>query len=328
MNEVMNTNCCKCLNFRLSVAGCCLLLLLCAACGSEDGFRRAKGHLQSPLVVNTLYTMSGNAATRAAVAQDLPAGVEIGFYMKNSVQYSGINNVVSVYDAASKWWMPKGDTIWLYAVPADVAVYYPYKASQGTSNTFKLSASLRTGDSKDIWSTRFQANAGIGRQVRTLHQIYSRLTVTFVKDVDAEYTGPGKLSNLSLACKNLYKTGTFNLQDSIYGDYGGGTGFTPGTNLTVTGFNPAASDAARVDLLLVPYYGLEEDITITATVDTKEMKVVVPRTKLRSFDPGKQYKVTVKLKPSALVVGSVKTTDWEPQTAFDSDANLDLEDKI
>lgn len=322
----MNKSYRKYFNHRLSVTGCCLLLLfLWTACGSEDDFSIGKkDHLRSPLIVNTLYTLTGSNATRAAVAEDLPGGTPIGFYMKlNKFYPDGLTNVVSVYDNTQGWWMPKGDTIWIDEVPADVAVYYPYKAAQGTSNLFNLATSLRADDSKDIWSTRFLADAATARQARILYQIYSRLTLTFVKDGDdAEYTGPGKLSNLSLACANLYKTGTFNLQDSIY-SYGGETGFTTTTNLTVTGSDPAADDAVRIDMLLVPYYGLTGDITLTATVDTKPMKVVIPRTKLPSFIPGKQYKVTIKLMPAALVVSSIKTTNWEPQTAFDSDANLE-----
>ena len=66
------------------------------------------------------------------------------------------------------------------------------------------------------------------------------------------------------------------------------------------------------------------NITLTATVDTKEMKITIPKAKLgNTLAAGKQYNITVKLKPTALVLGSIQTTDWDSQTPFNGDAEME-----
>lgn len=326
--------------FRLPAAGCCLVLLcLCAACEQEDTAAVAPvPEAKCPLTVSGLYTTKADAAmpdaamlsgvTRAATAEALPTSAVIGFYLKAAAG-SGVDDLVnkqSKYDATNNWWMPVGDTIWLSKATHQAAVYYPYKATYATK-LLPLTRSLRTDDTADLWSTRFKANGKTENTGLTLTQIYSRLTLTFVKHADADYTGPAKLTALTLSGPQLYASGTFDVLDSVYAYTGSPTPFTrTGDSQTVTGTDPTATGAVRYDLLMLPHATLTGDITVTATVDGKPMKITLPKEKLSGkLAPGKQYKATIRLKPKALMVSSISITDWETAATLNDDARLDEE---
>lgn len=334
--------------FRLPVAGCCLALLcLCAACEQEDTVAVAVvPEAKCPLTVSGLYTTKADAAmpdaaasatastsgiTRAATAEALPASAVIGFHLKAAAGsgVSDLANKQSKYDAANNWWMPTGDTIWLAKETHQAAVYYPYKASY-TTKLLPLAWSLRSDDTADLWSTRFKANGKTENTGLTLTQIYSRLTLTFVKHADADYTGPAKLTALTLSGPQLYAVGTFDVLDSVYAYTGSPSAFTPsGINETVTGTDPTAAGVARIDLLLLPHAALTAGITVTATVDGKAMAVTLPKEKLSGkLAPGKQYKATIRLKPKALMVSSISITDWETAATLNDDVRLDEETPV
>lgn len=323
--------------FRLSAAGCCFVLLcLCAACEQEDTAAVAPvPEAKCPLTVSGLYTTKADAAmpeaamlsgvTRAATAEALPASAVIGFYLEAATG-SGVDDLAnkqSKYDATNNWWMPVGDTIWLSKATHKAAVYYPYKPAY-TAKLLPLTRSLRTDDTADLWSIRFKANGKTENTGLTLTQIYSRLTLTFVKHADADYTGPAKLTALTVSSPQLYAAGTFDVLDSVYAYTGSPTPFTlTGENKTVTGTDPTAAGAVRYDLLLLPHATLTGDVTVTATVDGKPMKVTLPKAKLSgTLAPGKQYKATIRLKPKALMVSSISITDWQVAQTVNADGNL------
>lgn len=314
--------------FRLPVIGCCFALLcFWAGCVQEDAFTVAKNpDLRCPLSVSNLRTAVAAGLTRAAGSDAIPAGEQIGFYLKTDgdLYTTALTNKVSIYDNVNSLWMPQGDTIWLYGVSADVAIYYPYKSGVST-NLLPLTRALRTDDTKDLWSIRFGANGGTATSSLILIQVYSRLTLTFVQDPDAPYTGTANMVGPTLTSPDLYPSGTFNVQDSTYAYSGTPSGFVPKSGtFSVKGTDPAATDAVVFDILLLPRATLTGDITVSTTVDGKAMKVVIPKEKLSgALAPGKQYKVTIVLKPKALMVSSIYTTDWELYKTFSSDANLD-----
>ena len=179
---------------------------------------------------------------------------------------------------------------------------------------------MRTDATKDLWSTHFEANSRTKDIKLTLTQLYSRLSLTFVKLADVEYTGTSALTQLKLTGAGIHDGATYHPQDGTY-TYGT-AGYTAAlTGITIEGTNPKADDATKVDLLLPPCQTLTEDLTITATVDTKEMEIIIPKAKLAStLAAGKQYNLLVKLKPMALVLGDIKTTDWDSRTAWNEEA--------
>lgn len=313
-----------------------LLAALLGGCVQENDYPDIDaGALRRPLGIaslwapaNTSHTRAATVTSRAATITPLPTDGEVGFFVQAATpDYAGVNNRKGVYVAGESLWLPAtgagaNDSIWLTGVTAKLAVYYPYDATQTTAGKLKLTSAVRADDTKDLWSTHFEANSRTKGIKLTLTQLYSRLSLTFVKLADAEYTGTSALTQLKLEGAGIHADATFNPLDSTY-TYGT-AGYTAAlTGVTIKGTNAAADDATKVDLLLPPYQPLTEDITLIATVDTKEMKITIPKAKLgNTLAAGKQYNVTIKLKPTALVLGSIKTTDWDSQTAWNDEATF------
>lgn len=305
-----------------------LALLLLAACSSQDsawgdGDETAD---RRPLAVASLQAPVSSPQTRVTTSP-LPADGEVGFFVLAGGSYAAVTNKKGVYKADEGLWLPT-DSIWLSRDAAKLALYYPYDASQTTAGKLNLPAMVRPADgSKDLSSARFQADSHTKDISLTLTQLYTRLSVTFVKIADAEYTGTSSLTALKLEGAGVYPTATYTFADGAY-TYGNTTGYTATLNpaVTITGVNAAAADATKVDLLLPPYQTLTQDLTFTVTVDTKEMKIVIPKAKLNNtLTAGKQYNITVKLKPTALVLdeNSIKITEWDSRTAFNEEAKME-----
>lgn len=311
----------------LNVYAASLALWLLASCSSQDsvwGGSDDEGP-RRPLAVASLQAPVSSPLTRVTTSP-LPADGEVGFFvLADAPHYAATNNKKGVYKESESLWVPT-DSIWLSRTAAKLALYYPYDAAQTAAGKLNLTASVRPADgSKDLSSARFEADSHTKNISLTLTQLYSRLSVTFVKIADAEYTGTSDLTALKLEGAGIYPTATYAFADGAYA-YAATTGYTATLSpaVTIKGTNAAAADATKVDLLLPPYPTLTEDIALTATVDTKEMKIIIPKAKLgNALEAGKQYNITVKLKPTALVLGSVKTTDWDSQTAFDEEAKME-----
>ena len=309
------------------VLGLPLFMALFTGCSQADEYQGITddGAEKRLLGVTLLATPATTPQTRAATVTALPTDSEVGFFLQAAApDYAAVNNTKGVYKADESLWLPT-DSIWLTRATAKLGVYYPYNAAQTTAGKLNLKAAVRTYDTKDLWSTRFEANNKTKDIRLTLTQLYSRLSVTFVKMADTEYTGTAALTQLKLEGAGIYDGATFAVIDSTYA-YGGTTGYTATLNpaVTIKGTNAAADDATKVDLLLPPYGTLTGNITLTATVDTKEMKITIPKAKLgNTLAAGKQYNITVKLKPTALVLGSIQTTDWDSQTPFNGDAEME-----
>lgn len=311
--------------------GWALLLALLCGCSHESditGSHSASDAERRPLGIAALSALADAVPTRAADAPHtcaaaitpLPIDGKVGFFVQASgTDYAAVSNRQGSYVADESLWLPT-DSIWLTGVKTNIAVYYPYDAAQITAGALKLTSAVRTDATKDLWSTHFEANNRTKDIRLTLTQVYSCLSITFVKVADAEYTGTSALTQLKLTGAGIYDGATYHLLDGTY-TYGT-AGYTASlTDITIKGTDPDATDATKVDLLLPPYKTLTEDLTIIATVDTKEMKIIIPKAKLAStLAAGKQYNLLVKLKPMALVLGDIKTTDWDSQTAWNEEA--------
>lgn len=319
--------------------GWALLLALLCGCSHESditGSHSASDAERRPLGIaalsaladavptrtaDALHTHTADAPhTRAAAITPLPIDSEVGFFVQASgTDYAAVSNRQGSYVADEALWLPT-DSIWLTGVKTNIAVYYPYDNAQTTAGALKLTSAVRTDASKDLWSTHFEANNRTKDIKLTLTQLYSRLSITFVKLADTEYTGTSELKQLKLEGAGIYDEATYHPLDGTY-TYGTAGYIATLTDITIKGTDPKATDATKVDLLLPPYKTLAEDLTIIATVDTKEMKIIIPKAKLaNTLAAGKQYNLLVKLKPMALVLGDIKTTDWDSQTAWNEEA--------
>ena len=292
----------------------CLNLLL-AGCTGQD-LLQGDGDDLRPLGVASLATPVGNtgavyASTRAGGIIGLPATSEIGFFMaeNTAARYEAVDNRRGTYNTATHVWQPDTE-IWMNNMAASLAVYYPYDASQTTAGVLNLSAGPRigaAGKERELWCTAFKADSRTEDINLVLKQLYSRLTVTFVKSAGKPYTGTAKLTGVKLA--GVYASATYHPTEKRYTP--AGTEVVTGTLSLIVG-EPAAANPVVTDLLLIPVTALTGDITLTATIDGKEMTMKITPDKLaNTLAAGKQYTLTVVLLPTGLRLSSLQTTDWD-----------------
>ena len=296
----------------------CLTLLL-AGCTQQD-MLQGEAPALCPLNITSLATPTEDTATEDTDA-DVPtraAGItgilttsEIGFFMaeNTAAHYAAVSNRKGTYKGIPPTWKPDTD-IWLNNMEASLAVYYPYDATQPITGVLNLTAGLRAnadGKERDFWCAAFKANSRTEDINLVLKQLYSRLTVTFRKSDDKPYTGTAQLTKVKL--DGVYASATYSPTEKIYAPTGaeitaGGLSFTIG--------GATADNPVQTDLLLIPNAILTSDITLTATVDGKDMAMKITKEKLSgALAAGKQYTLTVRLLPTGLQLSSLKTTDWD-----------------
>lgn len=301
-----------------------ILLALLISCGEEEHPCRNYGsdallRLQSVRAGETVRTRSGGNVPLLDVA------IPVGFWVKElsqadgNVVYDTQNNVKGGYDSDDSAWQPlPSNPVWLNTYTANLAVYAPYDATQGADGDgiLSLSANLYQAD-RDLAAARFTGNNRSTGLNITMKRLYVRLTFTFVKY--AEYTEEATIDKFELTGADIYQKATYSLfADSNPYVIAPATGFTksfsPGLEI---GTDTDASDAARIDLLLIPTgAAFTEDALLTVTSGDKVMKVPVLKTLFsggRLFSAGKQYNFMVRLSVSSVDIeeNDVKTTDWE-----------------
>lgn len=297
----------------------CLNLLL-AGCTQQDMLQGDDDAL-CPLNITSLATPTEDTATEDTDA-DVPtraAGItgilttsEIGFFMaeNTAAHYAAVSNRKGTYTGTPPTWKPEVD-IWLNNMEASLAVYYPYDATQPITGVLNLTAGLRAnatdGKERDLWCAAFKANSRTEDINLVLKQLYSRLTVTFRKSDTKPYTGTAKLTQVKL--DGVYASATYSPTGKIYTPAGSEI-TAGGLSLTIGG--ATADNPVQTDLLLIPNAILTSDITLTATVDGKDMAMKITKEKLSgALAAGKQYTLTVRLLPTGLQLSSLKTTDWD-----------------
>lgn len=302
-----------------------MLLALLISCGEEERPCRNYG---SDALLRLQSVRTGEAAqTRSDEGTPLlDTATPVGFWVKElkqaegNVIYATQNNVKGGYDSKDATWQPlPANPVWLNNYTADLAVYAPYEATQGSEGdgTLSLTADLYQAD-RDLVAARFTAsNKSTGLNV-TMKHLYVRLTFTFVKYAD--YTEEATVDKIELTGADIHQKATYSLfaNSNPYTIAPDATGitktFSPGLEI---GIDATVPDAAKVDLLMIPTgTAFTEDALLKITSGDKILKVPVSKSLFsggRLFAAGKQYNFKVKLSVSSIEIeeSDVKTTDWE-----------------
>lgn len=284
-----------------------VLLLLLAGCTQGEHLPGEDTAANSLLQVSNLQTATEDQAVTRAVGTSDFVG-EIGFFVKANATngYDAKNNIKGTYNATTNVWEP-ATAIWLNNHDATIAVYAPHDVNQNTAAALKLTAVLRTDETKDIWYTRVtDANFKKSSLSLTLTHVYARCVITVKRA--ASYLPDAKITALSLAGTGIYSDATFKLLEASPYDYTGATaGFTP-AGVAAKTLNAATSSVAY-DLLLIPST-LSGNITLTLTVDNQTMKQTIAAGKFSGkLEAGKQYAITATLRPGELDA-SVTVEPW------------------
>lgn len=306
------------------------IALLAGSCeGSEMPDSPADGK-EVALRVSSLALTGEATVSRAATSVDIATSKNVGFFVKaESGKYAAQNNLKGVYSntAALKAWVPSPDSIWLNNQDATVMVYYPYADAQNTS-TLALTPKLypATGDDGDLSYARFTANnrylvTDPKKIDLTLNPVYARLVVTVIKD--DTYPTEVKIGKITVSGGNICSSANL---DMTTGGYSRSTGEFFATFADKTVGLAGSTSPASIDLLLIPNDLSSDDVSLTLEPDGKKTTAVIARAKFgNKLEAGKQYTVTVKLKPGTLTPGvsDVTIEDWTAGSNVSSDTEFD-----
>ena len=287
------------------------------------------------------------ASTRAVTLPEptytrIPTNASIGIFIYG-------DNRKAQYNKTTGKWEP--ETAYNLTGSTHIGVYSPYTPNEkfediGADGMFYISPSLYSAE-KDLMCGHAEVNSQMKDISIAMSHVFTRLSITLVKSELVEYAGTSKLTKLKVSGDNIIKRRHFIPSLAWYNN--GPDGYTPyetpALDLTITGTDPTSSKyAVKVDLLLVPEitgdYGggsLDDatpadikpmkDVILTATVDGKDMTVVIPAAKfIYGLFPGVQYNVVLNLKPKSLELVSLQTEEWDTATTKVEDNGATLEE--
>lgn len=345
----------------IRLALCLPLLCIVAACTSDV---TAPDAVPTPFPgISTIYAENmrtpetraevgtpAQASTRTATLPEptytrIPTNASIGIFI-----YA--DNRKAIYNKDTGKWEP--ETAYNLTGTTHIGVYSPYAPSNtfeeiDANGMFYISPSLYSAE-KDLMFGHAEVNSQMKDISIAMSHVFTRLSITLVKSELVEYAGTSKLTKLKVSGDNIIKRRHFIPSLAWYnGAPDGYTPYeTPALDLTITGTDPTSSKyAVKVDLLLVPEitsttstYGggsLDDatpadikpmkDVILTATVDGKDMTVIIPAAKfIYGLFPGVQYNVVLNLKPKSLELVSLQTEEWDTATTKVEDNGATLEE--
>lgn len=287
-----------------------------SSCTKEDSI---SGSSERALLQFTTVNQQekGEVATRALKTSPYDTSKEIGFYVKADAthQYLARNNYKGTYSTARKLWLPQ-DSIWLNENNADILVYAPYDNTLPADGKVDLTAREYTEtDSKHYMYKRFTANCYTHSPTVTLGFAYARFVITVTRHENYP-TGTTYIGGCKLKGDQIYEKAEFRPMNSSPYTYGATKDVIITLNPTKTLDNSTTS--VSFDYLLVPT-SLTGDVTVDITVDSKPMRAVLKANLFTGskLEEGKQYNVTIKLKPSELEVTAVTITGWTDEIITD-----------
>ncbi len=256
------------------------LVIILAACSRDDMTVEGGTDGYTPLQIGNI-TFSG-VSTRSSDTE-LTAG-DIGVFRLESTGYAATRSNVHYTGSAGEWDIADGGTpIYLTENEATLCAYYPY-SSDYADGTVPLTSQLYTSDQNLCYQTGVTAASGTPVSF-TLDHAYAKLTFTLTHN--AAYSGTCAVSGISIANDGIL---TSNTLDMTTGSYGSGTAGTVTVDPEISSISSGSS--VTVTVLMVPTVStLSGDITLTFTVDGKEMTttVDVDDAGLTSLEAGKNY---------------------------------------
>lgn len=317
---------------HIKSAGMALLLVLCSCSGESlpELPGKADGQWMPLRVAGASAGIGVGVQTRTGGRTELTTGSRIGMFMKEDTGggYGALTNRCFTY--GTPFWQAD-EQILLGEQDATLAACYPYVA--GRVNPVVVS-SQRYVTGEDLHYVNFRANKDASAVTLDLARVYSRLVFNFKADVN--YAGNGKVTAIRLAGNGIVPVAKLDMLDTAVSNPGGSVRdvLVPLTGFSVaefTGFTTqfTSTTADTADCLMIPHL-LQGDITLTITVDGRAMTGKVAATLLCGasgvLTEGVKYEVNISVSPlEGLVIGTIKTTDWDSVPAWDEDVTFEPE---
>lgn len=283
-------------------------------------------------VREVVTTEAGSTATRAAAAP--PTGSSIGVFRQTDSYYTtASNNVKYTLGSGGKWAVVTAGTDILLGANDSRALLYAYYPNNGkiavAADNMSVTLGSRAYDTDYDLAYMAAGNAvatDAGGLVYNFHpgvnlpmkRAYTQLAVSLTRGGD--YGGTGTVTAVSLALNGggkFYSSGTQNIATGVYT---AGTANVDKITYTVpanTKVTTTARTATFAQLLPPGKNGTVSSLTLTVTADGVTTNTTISTADL-AMEAGKRYLVKATLNYYGLAA-SIKTTDWDSQTAFDED---------
>ena len=312
-----------------------LPVLLLSACASEDMAEHQESGNGALAVREVVTTEAGSTATRAAAAP--PTGSSIGVFRQTDSYYTtASNNVKYTLGSGGKWAVATAGTDILLGANDSRALLYAYYPNNGKIAVAADNTSVTLG-ARAYDADYDLAYMGAGNAVATdagglvynfhpgvsftMKHAYTQLAVSLTRGGD--YGGTGTVTAVSLALNGggkFYSSGTQNIATGVYT---AGTANVDKITYTVpanTKVTTTAKTATFAQLLPPEKNGAVSSLTLTVTADGVTTNTTISTADL-AMEAGKRYLVKATLNYYGLAA-SIKTTDWDSQTAWNDEATF------
>lgn len=266
------------------------------------------------------------AVTRAVGTTTVTSG-SIGVFLSNinpadtDPPYVPVSNRKYTY-GTPKWTTDKA--IYLGGEEANVCAYYPYSATQATTDV-ALTTQGYAADKDLSYASYIKVNGGpdktidnnVGRHVTfVLKRAYSRAKIEFTRK---NYTGTGKITQIKW--QKLPLSAMLGITDGTY------TGLTTGEKIQTVSYTLPATDALPVneahELLVAPgkiteLTGEKDGLVLVITIDGKPMTTYIKPSVLNELKAGKYYTFKVNVNGTGIDLEKVELEDWQDQTVEDT----------
>jgi len=232
----------------------------------------------------------------------------LGVFRLSSSNYSTTKSNIPY--TCSGTWKPESanNQIYLTDHTANIGVYYPYKADNGTATAIPMtSGTPGTNDANALWYAKTTGNNKTTPLTLSLPQAYAKITFSITRA--ASYPGACNITSITLTNSNLISTGTLDMTDTDGYPY---TSTATGAVTLNTSISSIASGATNTTatLLMVPVQGLSGAVTITFAMDSKTYTATMTAGTFTSLEAGKNYTIGITVTGTALTIGTVSATNW------------------
>jgi hypothetical protein len=259
-----------------------------------------------PLRLGSLFITDGTVSSRSG-SQTLNDG-DLGIFLYAGQGYSETRNNVHYRCTGGTWSVPDaGGPIYLTRSTANLCAYYPYSSADDYADGMVTLTSQRYSGSADLcYKTGITASSASGPVSFTMNHAYAKWVFNFTRD--ASYTGTCAVSQIKIAHADVISSNTLNMLTGQYGTPDAGSkGSVMITDVGISGI--ASGETQTVSVLMVPALSgasLSGDITLTFTVDGKEMTTTVSPSQT-CLAAGNQYVLNVTIANTPTVTNTANS---------------------
>jgi hypothetical protein len=180
----------------------------------------------------------------------------------------------------------------------------------GSGQIDYMYATSRTGTAAPFSYPLATASNALNKSQVDLYFHHALSKLSFVVNKSASYVGAGHLSKIQLSCTSP----TFNLYTKMSVADGTLSNGSQVNSLTLSGTEVSINDSPSTNIVAKGIFAplaSTAGITLTMTIDNKEMSVVLPSTiPSDSWIAGNDYTYTITVKGTELVVNTVTIVPW------------------